>query len=58
MRYSDALAYSMGPNQYLVVVDDDEGRPDWRSDPVFNAEEEDIDFAVDKILVPRHIWEL
>ena len=55
VRHEDALDFfdleGLAPNEPLVVVDDDEGKPDWRPDPVFDAEQADIDFVVDKILL-------
>ena len=37
----------------ILVCIDDAGTPDWAPDPILDAQQEDIDYAVDTLLLPR-----
>ena len=41
-----------GTHTILVCIDDD-GTPDWAPDPILDAQQEDVDYAVDMLLLPR-----
>jgi hypothetical protein len=41
---------SVEDGQPILVCISDEGKPDWAPDPVLDADQEDMDYAVEKIL--------
>lgn len=55
VRWSDALSFSGDGfpdecNPVIVVIDDD-SMPDWVPDPVLDADQDEIDLAVDRLLI-------
>lgn len=55
VRYSDAEKFTYSDEadgDAVIVVIDDDGTPDWIPDPVFDADQEDIDGAVERLLTP------
>ena len=56
VRYSDAEKFIYSADEdavdgdAVIVVIDDDGTPDWTPDPVFDADQDDIDGAVERLL--------
>jgi hypothetical protein len=55
VRWSDALSFSgvdcPSECESVTVVIDDDGTPDWVPDPVLDADQDEIDLAVDRLLI-------
>ena len=51
----DSETFPVGPEgtRAIVICIDDDGTPDWAPDPILDAQQEDVDYAVDMLLLPR-----
>ena len=51
----DSETFPVGPEgtRSIVICIDDDGTPDWVPDPILDAQQEDVDYAVDMLLLPR-----
>jgi hypothetical protein len=50
VRYSDAEGFASSDGNAVIVVIEDDGTPDWIPDPILDANQNEIDYAVEKML--------